>query len=200
MLAVSDLLDPARARTEVLLRAVERARARPERWHAVALRSVDWSPCGYWLPSLGRHGSASPRLPNNLAVIAATADDGPRTPVPTSALTSALPILVGSWEGKSDATRTRSPWATELTTEADPARAGAFGPEMAIVAEGADGEVLAQMTKAGLAGHRLFGWDPRQAAEVLSIIAEIATTARHGAPATERVRSLLAILSTNGVP
>lgn len=200
LLAVSDLLDPARARTEVFLRAVERARSRPERWHAVALRSVDWSPCGYWLPSLGRHGHASPRLPHNLAVLAATADDGPRTPVPTSALTSALPILVEPWAGRSDAKRTTSPWATELTTEADPARVLEFESEIAIVAQGADGEVRSLMTAAALAGHRLFGWDAQHAADVLSTVAEVAAMARLGAPATDRVRSLVAILSTDGAP
>ncbi len=195
LLATSDLLDPRRARTDVLLRAVGQARERPDRWHAVALRSVDWAPCAYWLPALGLRGPGTNRLPPNLAVVAAVASDGPRTAIPATALASAVPIVADPYEGNADGDRTTAAWGVEVMQDADVASIESFVVELAQGVDTPEPDVGAAIVAAARAGRRLFGWDGSLAATKLAILAELGATARHGAPPSDRVRSLLENLS-----
>lgn len=197
LIAASDLLDPKRARTDVLLAAIEAARRSPDRWHAVVLTFIDWAPCAYWLGALATIGREPDRIPRNLLIVGAAAADGPRTHVPLSALRSAVPIRAAGRLDRYDGDRPITDgWSTIIVATADADDDGQsdahYRAEM-IGLLGVDLSAASLRLIAGGArvGREVLRWTAEEASASLSFAAEWLAAARDGATLTPAARAAM---------
>lgn len=196
LIAAADLLDPKRARTDVLLTRIEAARRRPERWHAVALTSIDWSPCAYWLPALGSRRFGAEELPRNLLIVGATAGDGPRTNIPLGALRRAVPIDVAEWSGQEEVQQVAGAWSTGAlapTGGADEDRAGLLYlvETSGFPNAGLSATSLRLLVRIARAGWESLRWTAEDARASLSFVAEWLAAARDGATLSPDVHAVM---------
>lgn len=196
LIAAADLLDPKRARTDVLLAGIDAAQRHPERWYAVALTSIDWSPCTYWLPALGTRRFGSEELPQNLLIVGAMSVDGPRTHVPLGAMRNAVPIDVAGWSSREEARWVDGAWSTTVLPPPEEADEGRAGPlylaeTIGLLNASLSATSLRLIVGSARAGRERFRWTAEDAYASLSFVAEWLAAARDGATISSNVQIVM---------